>query len=121
MCVPGAPLGMREGPGPAHYVQDESKVSSRAAPRIKLGPGFVSGKETPERIVCQKLYKKWLIYDNNIKKENFKLNNEMIRIQKKEKDVIIMARGLRKIQSERNGKSSSMKKTKKKKRVLKKM
>ena len=44
----------------------------------------------------------------------------MIRIQKKEKDVIIMARGLRKIQSERNGKSSSIKK-KKKKRVLKKM
>ena len=112
------PLGMREGPGPAHYVHDESQVSSRAAPRIKLGPGFVSGKETPERIVCQRLYKKWLNYDHAIEKETLELNNEMERIKKKEREVLVMARGFRNIQSEKNRKRSMKDK---KKRVTKKM
>jgi hypothetical protein len=117
------PLGMREGPGPAHY---DAFDPNAMVPTIKLGPGFTSGKETPEHIVCRKLYRGWKKYDQNIEKEQLKLNKEMKRIEAKERKMLAMNRGLRKIVSERmerNGfqkkkKSGGKKRKKKKKKIV---
>ena len=116
------PLGMREGPGPAHY---DAFDPSTVIPRIKLGPGFTSGKETPEHIVCKKLYTKWHRKDVEIAKEQRLLEKEMNRIQHREDEMLIMSRGLRKIASERmakNGLGGGVKKRKtrrKKKKTVK--
>ena len=74
--------------------------------------------------MCRKLYRGWKKYDQNIEKEQLKLNKEMKRIEAKERKILAMNRGLRKIVSERmerNGfqkKKKSGKKRKKKKKIV---
>ena len=92
------PEGMRVGVGPAYY---EIARTMDSGPAIKLGPGFTSGKETPEHIVCKKLYSKWSKIDNQLSKEQQIVEKEMRRIRRREEEVMIMARGLRKITASR--------------------
>lgn len=108
---------MREGPGPAHY---EPYDPHNQIPSIKLGPGFSSGKETPENIKCKKLYKKWSAFDSNINKEQLLIDEEMERIEKKELEILMMSRGLRNIINERIERNGGVKLKKKRKRKRKK-
>jgi hypothetical protein len=69
---------MRVGVGPAYY---EIARTMDSGPAIKLGPGFTSGKETPEHIVCKKLYNKWSKIDNQLSKEQ-----QIVEKEKQERD-----------------------------------
>ena len=85
-------------------------------PQINLGPGFSNGNETPEHIVCKKLYRQWNSIDQLQALEQNKVDKEMERIKKREQEVLIMARGLRKITSNKNDNNQKKKKKRKKKK-----
>ena len=109
------PEGMRIGVGPAHY--DISRTMKNG-PQINLGPGFSNGNETPEHIVCKKLYRQWNSIDQLQALEQNKVDKEMERIKQREQEVLIMARGLRKITSNKNDNNQKKKKKRKKKKKI---
>ena len=62
--VEAAPLGMREGPGPAHYVAQERSIVSG----FQIGPGYTSG-EKPLSRAGRRLVRPWLKKDKALQRE----------------------------------------------------
>ena len=97
-----APLGFREGPGPAHYATPERTISGG----IKMGPGFTSDTEPHMSLQCKRLMRPWMRKDEEMQRAQSKLDREMRRIQAKEAELVLMSRGLRSIISQRIEKES---------------
>jgi hypothetical protein len=95
-------LGMREGPGPAHFVVPERETSGG----VKIGPGFSSGLEPPISLQCKRLVEPWKRKDRALQQERAKLDREMRIIRGKEADLVQMSRGLRSIIAQRISKNA---------------
>ena len=100
--VEAAPLGMREGPGPAHYVAQERSIVSG----FKIGPGYTSGREAPINVQCRRLVRPWLKKDKALQREQAKLDRDMQKIRRKEAELVQMSRGLRSIIAQRIAKTA---------------